>query len=172
MCGVHINRTCRLPKMKWVAKIWIMSVIFQRTWRFTNTREDNSHVAYRISLNHLYSLSSQTSYNQMSWVKAARLGVENMVLICYITGAPAALLPRHVSNFRAIRQLWTYPSRLRDLTTFDGLWKLEIFFRFERRTGSSAPDAILKYQSSLVNNCLCPALYHGASGHHAANVSP
>ena len=51
----------------------------------------------------LYSLSGKTSYRQISWsLEAARLGVIIIAPLWNLTGTSAALLPRGLSNFRAI----------------------------------------------------------------------
>ena len=53
----------------------------------------------------LCSLSSKTSYRQISWsLEAARLGVILIVLLRNFTGISAALLPKCLSNIRAIRK--------------------------------------------------------------------
>ena len=62
----------------------------------------------------LYSLSSKTSYRQISWsLEAARLGVIMIVSLWNLTGISAALLPRCLLNFRAIGKVQTRISRLR-----------------------------------------------------------
>ena len=51
----------------------------------------------------LYSLSGKTSYRQISWsLEAVRLGVIIIAPLWNLTGTSAALLPRGLSNFRAI----------------------------------------------------------------------
>ena len=60
------------------------------------------------SVNHqgLYSLSDKTSYRQISWnLEAARLSVIMIVSLWNLTGISAALLPRCLSNFRAIEKV-------------------------------------------------------------------
>ena len=65
----------------------------------------------------LYSLSGKTSYRKISWsLGAARLGVIIIVSPWNLTGISAALLPRCLSNFRAIGKVQTRISRLRDFT--------------------------------------------------------
>ena len=65
----------------------------------------------------LYSLSGKTSYRQISWsLEAARLGVMIIAPLRNLTGSSAALLPRGLSNFRAIGKVETRISRLRDFT--------------------------------------------------------
>ena len=60
----------------------------------------------------LYSLSGKTSYRKISWsLEAARFGFKLF---------QSALLPRCLSNFRAIRPLQHPISRLRDFTRFGG----------------------------------------------------
>ena len=64
----------------------------------------------------LYSLSGKTSYRQISWsLESARLGVIMIESLCNLTSISAALLPRCLSNFRAIGKVQTRISRLRDL---------------------------------------------------------
>ena len=54
----------------------------------------------------LYSLSGKTSYRQISWsLEAARLSVIMIVSHWNLTGISAALLPRCLSNFRAIEKV-------------------------------------------------------------------
>ena len=54
----------------------------------------------------LYSLSGKTSYRQISWsLEAARLSVIVIVSLWNLTGISAALLPRCLSNFRAIEKV-------------------------------------------------------------------
>ena len=51
----------------------------------------------------LYSLSSKTSYRQISWsLEAARLGVIIIATLWNLAGISAALRPRCLSNFKAI----------------------------------------------------------------------
>ena len=65
----------------------------------------------------LYSLSGKTSYRQISWsLEAARLGVIIIAPLWSLTGTSAALLPRGLSNFRAIGKVLTRISRPRDFT--------------------------------------------------------
>ena len=65
----------------------------------------------------LYSLSGKTSYRQISRsLEAARLGVIMIVSFWNLTGISAALLPRWLSNFRAIGKVLTRISRFRDFT--------------------------------------------------------
>ena len=79
----------------------------------------------------LYSLSSKTSYRQISWsIEAARLGVKMIVWPRNFTGiSSAALLPMCRSNFRAIEKFQTRISRLRDFTGSFG----KTSFRFWNR---------------------------------------
>ena len=54
----------------------------------------------------LYSLSGKTSYRQISWsLEATRLSVIMIVSHWNLTGISAALLPRCLSNFRAIEKV-------------------------------------------------------------------
>ena len=76
------------------------------------------HVAYDLGL---YSLSGKTSYRKISWsLEAARFGFELFQSLWNLAGTSAALLPRCLSNFRAIRLLQHPISRLRDFMRFGG----------------------------------------------------
>ena len=67
----------------------------------------------------LYSLSGKTSYRKISWsLEAARFGFKLFQSLWNLAGTSAALLPRCLSNFRAIRPLQI--SRFRDFTRFGG----------------------------------------------------
>ena len=81
-------------------------------------KNDSWHGAQLCDFNQsLYSLSSKTSYHQISWsLEAARLGVIMIVSLWNLTGISAALLPRCLINFRAIGKVQTRTSRLRDFT--------------------------------------------------------
>ena len=69
----------------------------------------------------LYSLSGKTSYRKISWnLEAARFGFKFFQSLWNLAGTSAALLPRCLSNFRAIRLLQHPISRLRDFTRFGG----------------------------------------------------
>ena len=69
----------------------------------------------------LYSLSGKTSYRKISWsLEAARFGFKLFQSLWNLAGTSAALLPRCLSNFRAIRPLQHPISRLRDFTRFVG----------------------------------------------------
>ena len=69
----------------------------------------------------LYSLSGKTSYRKISWsLEAARFGLKLFQLLWNLAGTSAALLPRCLSNFNAIRPLQHPISRLRDFTRFGG----------------------------------------------------
>ena len=77
----------------------------------------NMHINTALPLQGLYSLSGKTSYRKISWsLGAARLGVIMIVSLWNLTGISAALLPRCLSNFRAIGKVQTRISRLRDFT--------------------------------------------------------
>ena len=81
---------------------------------------------WRVYLGHnwllgLYSLSGKTSYRKILWsLEAARFGFKLFQSLWNLAGTSAALLPRCLSNFRAIRPLQHTISRLRDFTTFGG----------------------------------------------------
>ena len=67
----------------------------------------------------LNSLSGKTSYRKISWsLEAARFGFKLFQSLWNLAGTSAALLPRCLSNFRAIRPLQHTISRLRDFTRF------------------------------------------------------
>ena len=69
----------------------------------------------------LFSLNGKTSYLQISWsLEAARLGVMVIVSLWNLTGISAAVLPRCLSNFRAIRKFKIWISRLRDFVRSSG----------------------------------------------------
>ena len=67
----------------------------------------------------LYSLRGRTSYRKISWsLKAARLGFRLFQSLWNLIGTSATVLPRYLSNYRAIRSLWNLISRLRDFASF------------------------------------------------------
>ena len=69
----------------------------------------------------LYSLGGKTSCRKISWsLEAARFGFKRFQSLWNLAGTSAALLPRCLSNFRAIRPLQHPISRLRDFTRFGG----------------------------------------------------
>ena len=69
----------------------------------------------------LYSLSGKTSYRKISWsLEAARFGFKLFQSLWNLAGTSAALLPRCLSNFRAIRPLQHPISWPRDFTRFGG----------------------------------------------------
>ena len=69
----------------------------------------------------LYSLSGKTSHRKISWsLEAASFGFKLFQSPWNLAGTSAALLPRCLSNFRAIRPLQHPISRLRDFTRFGG----------------------------------------------------
>ena len=69
----------------------------------------------------LYSLSGKTSYRKISWsLEAAGFGFKLFKSLWNLAGTSAALLPRCLSNCRAIRPLQHPISRLRDFTRFGG----------------------------------------------------
>ena len=80
-----------------------------------------SPMRFNSSMQGLYSLSGKTSYRKISWsLEAARFGFKLFQSLWNLAGTSAALLPRCLSNFRAIRPLEHPISRLRDLTRFGG----------------------------------------------------
>ena len=69
----------------------------------------------------LYSLSGKTSYRKIWWsLEAARFGFKLFQSLWNLAGTSAAMLPRCLSNFRAIRPLQHPISWLRDFTRFGG----------------------------------------------------
>ena len=67
----------------------------------------------------LYTLSGKTVCRKISWsFEAARFGSKLFQSLWNLAGTSAALLPRCLSNFRAIRPLQHTISRLRDFTRF------------------------------------------------------
>ena len=65
----------------------------------------------------LYSLSGKTSYRKISWsLEAARFWFKLFQSLWNLAGTSATLLPRCLSNFRAIRPLQHPISRFRDFT--------------------------------------------------------
>ena len=69
----------------------------------------------------LYSLSRKMSYRQISSsLEAARLDVIIVISLGNSTGISTVLLPKCLSNFRAIGKDYTRISRLRDFTRFCG----------------------------------------------------
>ena len=69
----------------------------------------------------LYSLSGKTSYRKISRsLEAARFEFKLFQSLWNLAGTSAALLPRCLSNFRAIRPLQHPISRLRVFTRFGG----------------------------------------------------
>ena len=82
---------------------------------------DYSHRLENVIHLGLYSLSGKTSYRKISWsLEAARFGFKLFQSLWNLAGTSAALLPRCLSNFRAIRPLQRPISRLRDFTRFGG----------------------------------------------------
>ena len=86
-------------------------------WQLTGT----AGLGTRVSLLGLYSLSGKTSYRKISWsLEAARFGFKLFQSLWNLAGTSAALLPRYLPNFRAIRALQHPISRLRHFTRFGG----------------------------------------------------
>ena len=101
-----------------------------RRWRPNNMFDDESWLIHEMAVCHqtstmltlgLYSLSGKTSYRKISWsLEAARFGFKLFQWLWNLAGTSAALLPRCLSNFRAIRPLQHPISWLRDITRFGG----------------------------------------------------
>ena len=79
------------------------------------------HIWNQMVIHGLYSLSGKTSYRKISWsLEAARFGFKLFQSLWNLARTSAALLPRCLSNFRAIRPLQHTISRLWDFTRFGG----------------------------------------------------
>ena len=78
----------------------------------------NMHTASNILGFH--SLHGKAYYTQISWnLKVVRSDINMIILFRNLTGASAAQLPRHLSNFRII--VWFYPiSQLQDVMKSNG----------------------------------------------------
>ena len=110
---------------------WVLNKItrFDRrvTWiiiAYTH-EEDNEHgqSAIRHILG-LYSLSGKSSYYQISWsLEVARLDAIVTITLWNLTATSAPLLPRCLSNFKAIGKFQTQIFRLRDFTRSCGNMK-------------------------------------------------
>ena len=86
-------------------------------WAYSEHDTENGPWFTRWGSLGLYSLSDKASYRQISWsLEAARLDVIMIVSLWNLTGILAALLPTCLSNFRAIRKVYTLISCLRDFT--------------------------------------------------------
>ena len=96
----------------------------------------------------LYSLSGKTSYRKISWsLEAARFGFKLIQSLWNLAGTSAALLPRCLSNFRAIRPFQHPISRLRDFTRFGG----KTSYRLVNRVPGYLPvcvNDILQYEDT------------------------
>ena len=102
----------------------------------------------------LYSLSGKTSYRKISWsLEAARFGFKLFQSPWNWAGTSAALLPRCMSNFRAIRPLQHPISRLRDFTRFGGKTSYRLMNRGPDQgrcaVSVSSSDLIVQKQVSL-----------------------
>ena len=92
----------------------------------------------------LYSLSGKTSYRKISWsLEAARLGFKLFQSLCNLAGTSAALLPRCLSYFRAIRPLQHPISRLRDFTRFGGKTSYRLMNRGPGSGGFPSERAVI-----------------------------
>ena len=100
--------------------IWdAIAIIMTSLWCIINTHSK----IFRIKpwYQGLYSLSGKTSYRKISWsLEAAGFGFKLFQSLWNLAGTSAELLPRCLSNFRAIRPLQHPISRLRDFTRFGG----------------------------------------------------
>ena len=87
------------------------------------------------------SISDKTSYHKISWsLEAARLKVEIIASLWNLEGTSVAPLPRCLSNFKAIVQLWIQISRLRDLAISYNKTSYRILKRDPVPSISSAAD--------------------------------
>ena len=94
----------------------------------------------------LYTLNGKTFYRQIPWsLEAGRLHVKMIESIWNLTGILAALLPRCLSNFRAIGKFWTRISRLRDFTGFRGETSVRLVNRGPDQNGDIHGDKNVAY---------------------------
>ena len=107
----------------------------------------------------LYSLSGKTSYRKISWsLEAARFGFKLFQSLWNFAGTSAALLPRCLSNFRAIRPLQHPILRLRDFTRFGG----KTSYRLVNR--GPGPHHWVWFRSDPLRSCwTCPTILFGCS---------
>ena len=99
----------------------------------------------------LYSLSGKTSYRKISWsLEAARFGFKLFQSLWNLAGTSAALLPRCLSNFIAIRPLQHPISWLRDFTRFGGKTSYRLVNRGPGNRRSTC--AIMIVTDTLVQN--------------------
>ena len=92
----------------------------------------------------LYSLSGKTSYRKISWsLEAAGFGFKLVQSFWNLAGTSAALLPRCLSNVRAIRLLQHPISRLRDFTKFGGKTSYRLVNRDPGREATFLAECIL-----------------------------
>ena len=124
----YIIRECHLCGQYWdlyrgvpcISQVTAPHLKIVYPWR-SFTGASSSHRDYLARNQGLYSLSGKTSYRKISWsLEAARFGFKLFQSLWNLTGTSAALLPRCLSNFRAIRPLQHPISRLRDFTRFGG----------------------------------------------------
>ena len=88
---------------------WCRKILFLWSIRVDNMYRRNVSTALGLFT------SSKTSYRKISWsLEAARLDIIMIVLLWNLTGISAALLPRCLSNLRAIGKVFTRIPRLRD----------------------------------------------------------
>ena len=100
----------------------------------------------------LYSLNGKTSYRKISWsLEGARFGFKLFQSLWNLAGTSAALLPRCLSHFRAIRPLQHPISRLRDFTRFGG--------KTSYRLVNRGPDELIN-MPPLVTNQLNMTLFN------------
>ena len=119
----------------------------------------------------LYSLSGKTSYRKISWsLEAARFGFKLFQSLWNLAGTSAALLPRCLSNFRAIQTLQHPISRLRDFTRFGGKTSCRLVNR-----GPGSPPISLGVNGSQATDAdinlhtLQPCLFRPSSLSSAGN---
>ena len=84
----------------------------------------------RVAILGLYSQRGKTSYRKISWsLEAVRFGFKLFQSLWNLAGTSAALLPRCLSNFIAIRPLQHPISRLRDFMRFGGKTSYRLVYR-------------------------------------------
>ena len=120
----------------------MMTGFYEATWCDATSRH-LATMSCNIKIQGLYSLSGKTSYHKISWsLEAARFGSKLFQSLWNLAGTSAALLPRCLSNFRAM--LLQHPiSRLRDFTRFGGKTSYRLV---NRGPGGCLNMNILSYQ--------------------------
>ena len=119
----------------WAVKRYVSCLTFCK-WR--NSLSPVNVVAPEVL--RLYSLRWRTSHRTISWnLDTVRLNLMIIVSLCNRTGVSATLLPRCLSNCRAIAKVFTRILRFQNFTTFCGKTRLVFKLRpcrVAQRTGS------------------------------------